>query len=179
MTSKRSNTLTVCSLMAGFVSVNPWTTWGKICELTAASFKYWINCSICVRKHDYSWSLCIYRQLAFEESEICKWMVTCCKSRILIARSVEENIFTMTGIIFCWYSSADKYFPTWGQTSQRTVKLDVRSEFIPWCHSCKLHGIWYPISMIETQNARNNTETYTDTQYWNIIHRQLCISLCL
>jgi len=30
-----------------------------------------------------------------------------------MARSVEENIFTMTGMIFCWYSSADKYFPTY------------------------------------------------------------------
>lgn len=30
-----------------------------------------------------------------------------------MARSVEENIFTMTGMIFCWYSSADRNFPTW------------------------------------------------------------------
>lgn len=44
---------------------------------------------------------------------------TCCRSRILIARSVEENIFTMTGMIFCWYSSADRNFPTW-QTNSKT-----------------------------------------------------------
>lgn len=38
---------------------------------------------------------------------------TCCSSRILMALSVEENIFTITGMIFCWYSSADRNFPTW------------------------------------------------------------------
>lgn len=41
-----------------------------------------------------------------------KALHTCCSSRILMALSVEENIFTITGIIFCWYSSADRNFPT-------------------------------------------------------------------
>lgn len=29
-----------------------------------------------------------------------------------MARSVDENIFTTTGMIFCWYSSALRNFPT-------------------------------------------------------------------
>ena len=36
-----------------------------------------------------------------------------------MARSVEENIFTMTGMIFCWYSSVERNFPTWQRTRQR------------------------------------------------------------
>lgn len=53
------------------------------------------------------------RKLLRKLHEAMKWCIyTCCSSRILMARSVEENIFTMTGMIFCWYSSADKYFPT-------------------------------------------------------------------
>lgn len=47
---------------------------------------------------------------------------TCWSSRILMARSVEENIFTMTGMIFCWYSSGDRNFPTWQRQKERDME---------------------------------------------------------
>ena len=50
---------------------------------------------------------------------------TCCSSRILMARSVEENIFTMTGMIFCWYSSVDRNFPTWQRTRGRDTQREL------------------------------------------------------
>ena len=37
---------------------------------------------------------------------------TCWRRRMRMARSVDENILTTTGMIFSWYSSARRDFPT-------------------------------------------------------------------